>query len=150
MQSWRGRSRPLVRLVAVMALALCSGPAHADGPVGDETTLEQGQHAFAQGRYEAAVQVLEGVVNRYPESASALLYLGKAYGRLAQSQPWYRAVTLARRCGTALERAVELAPENREALSALARFYEEAPALVGGGADKAVALRERLSRLRAR
>jgi hypothetical protein len=42
---------------------------------------------------------------------------------------------------------VELDPHNRDALVSLARFYEEAPALVGGGADKAAPLRARLQAL---
>lgn len=119
------------------------GATWASAPV----ALAHAQVLFDQQRYREVVDALEAWPASMPRDAAAHLLLGKAYGRLAEHAPWYRAMGYARRCGIELERAVALDPRNREALSALARFYEEAPTLLGGGADKATAVRQRLDAL---
>jgi len=119
----------------------------AGGAVASAQVLARAQMLYAQQHYREAIDVLDALPESAPPDARVHLLLGKAYGRLAEHVPWYRALIHARRCGTELERAVELDPRNRDALAALARFYEEAPALVGGGADKAAPLRERLRAL---
>jgi hypothetical protein len=50
----------------------------------------------------------------------------------------------------ALERAVEINPDNPDAVDALAQFYEEAPRFIGGNAKKARELRAHLAHQRAR
>lgn len=142
--------RTLLAAAAAAAVLVVFGTARGDDGAGgfDATpALERADMLFAQQRYDEAVAVLEVLVDAAPPDARVHLLLGKSYGRLAEQAPWYRAMILARRCGVELARAVELAPRNREALEALARFYEEAPAVLGGGADKAAAIRQRLEML---
>lgn len=124
-------------LLAVMPVLASDGP----------PALAEAEALYAAGRYRAAVEALERVVDVSPDLAHAHYLMGLTQGRLAQHEPWHRAVIHARRCGQSLARAVELDPAHRSALRALARFYEEAPSLVGGGADKAVAIRARLEAL---
>lgn len=138
-------------LLGVGMLLATTAPMHAGAGAGDAVAnaqvLERAQMLYEQQHYREAVDALEALAESAPPDARVHLLLGKAYGRLAEQAPWYRAVSHARRCGAELARAVELAPRNRDALEALVRFYEEAPALVGGGADKAAPLRERLQAL---
>jgi tetratricopeptide (TPR) repeat protein len=54
------------------------------------------------------------------------------------------AFPIAKKVRTAFERAVQLDPENIEAMSALGEYYVAAPGIVGGGVDKAEALAPRL------
>jgi len=138
-------------LLGVAVLLATVAPMHASATAGDAVAsaqvLARAQALYAQQHYREAVDALEALPEPAPPDARFHLLLGKAYGRLAEHAPWYRAMIYARRCGAELARAVELDPRNRDALAALARFYEEAPALVGGGADKAAPLRERLQAL---
>jgi len=146
-----GAARRLLPVLLALLLAALGAAALAGGAaIALAAALEQGERLYRAGEYRRTVEVLEPAVQGSPASpgsAQGWLLLGKAYGRLAEREPWYRAVVLARRTGRALERAVELDPRHREALAALARFYEQAPAVVGGGAHKARPLRERLRRL---
>jgi tetratricopeptide (TPR) repeat protein len=133
-----------VLLASVAAMHASEG---AGGALATAQALARAQMLYAQQHYREAVDALEALPESAPPDARVHLLLGKAYGRLAEHAPWYRALIHARRTGTELARAVELDPRNRDALAALARFYEEAPALLGGGADKAAPLRERLRAL---
>ncbi|HEY0947839.1 MAG TPA: tetratricopeptide repeat protein [Opitutaceae bacterium] len=64
-------------------------------------------------------------------------------GRLGMS---FRALGLARKGRTALEKAVSLAPDNVTYRQWLAEFYSRAPGMVGGGMDKAYAQVEEIKR----
>ncbi len=59
------------------------------------------------------------------------------YGEKADRSGFLSAAILAGKVHTEFERAVELSPDNWEARTDLAEFYLEAPAIVGGGKDKA-------------
>jgi tetratricopeptide (TPR) repeat protein len=138
-------------LLGVAMLLATVTPSHASDGADDALASAQGlaraQALYAQQRYREAVDALEALAEAAPPDARVHLLLGKAHSRMAERAPWYRAMIHARRCGIELARAVELDPHNRDALVSLARFYEEAPALVGGGADKAAPLRARLQAL---
>jgi len=135
-------------LLAVLLLAAPGAARAVDGAAGTAVpALAHAHTLLAQQRYREAVELLEALLDAVPSVADVHLLLGTAYGRLAEREPWYRAIGYARRCGTALARAVELDPRHRDALAALALFYEQAPAFLGGGADKAVAVRQRLTAL---
>lgn len=64
--------------------------------------------------------------------------LGEAYGKLAGKASVFRQLGLARKCRTALEKAVELAPNDLEFRRGLAEYYEKAPRIAGGGHAKAL------------
>ena len=59
------------------------------------------------------------------------------YGEKAARAGFVSAAGLAKKVRISFERAVELDPKNSAARADLAEFYVEAPAIVGGGKDKA-------------
>ena len=86
---------------------------------------------------EAAIQ------NGLSGSSEAQDWLGRACGQKAQNAGYVAAYKLARRVQVAFERAVELEPRNGTAVDDLAEYYINAPAIIGGGVDKAEALADR-------
>ena len=75
-----------------------------------------------------------------PGDSGTQLWLGRAYGAKASAANPLAAFPLARRVHAAFERAVQLDPNNGAALSDLGQYDVQAPAIVGGGVDKARAL----------
>ena len=71
------------------------------------------------------------------------LWLGRAYGRRAETSSFLTAPRLASRARERFERAVALDPGNKAAIGDLFDYYMEAPGILGGGADKAAALAEK-------
>jgi tetratricopeptide (TPR) repeat protein len=104
----------------------------------DSESLNQLSRAYyAIERWEEAVRFGERAVAMRPQEASYHLWLAREYGRkAAQSNPLV-AANLARRAKSEFERAVELDPTNVQARADLSRYYIEAPAIMGGGLDKA-------------
>ncbi|HUO15549.1 MAG TPA: tetratricopeptide repeat protein [Verrucomicrobiae bacterium] len=72
-----------------------------------------------------------------PTSSTYELWLGRIYGEKADHVMFLSAAALAKKVHAAFEHAVELDPKNADARTDLAEFYLEAPAIVGGGKDKA-------------
>jgi tetratricopeptide (TPR) repeat protein len=72
-----------------------------------------------------------------PQNSLYHLWLGRIYGEKASHAGFVSAAGLAKKVRLSFERAVELDQKNWEARSDLAEFYIEAPAMVGGGKDKA-------------
>src|SRR5215472_4015736 len=99
---------------------------------------------YAQDMADAAVRECEQAVAIDGSSSDAELWLGKAYGLKASQANMLVAFSVAKKVHTAFERAVQLDGSNAAAMSALGQFYVEAPAIVGGGVDKAQALAPRL------
>ena len=63
--------------------------------------------------------------------------MGRAYGRRAETSFAFGALSFATKSREEFEKAVQLDPANPEAVNDLFDFYIEAPAMVGGGHDKA-------------
>ena len=108
--------------------------------------LQQARAHYQRGAFEPVRAMLEPLATARAD-AELLLLLGKAYGRLAERAPWYRAIGLATQCGHYLERAVAADEKHVQALQALLKFHEQAPALVGGNRSRAQRLRARLRAL---
>jgi tetratricopeptide (TPR) repeat protein len=87
--------------------------------------------------------MLEQAVRLEPESSELHLWLGRAYGRRAETSSFLTAPGLASKAREQFERAVALNPANKEAVGDLFDYYLEAPGFLGGGADKARALAEK-------
>lgn len=111
--------------------------------------LDEGIKAYAREDFKAAVNLLEQAVEAHPKDANAHLWLGRAYGRRAERANWFSALGLAKKTVASFERAVELDGKNREALEALLDYYISAPGIVGGGADKAEPIADRIANLSA-
>ena len=112
----------------------------------DAATLQLiGQDYFMLGEYKKATESLEKAVALTPDDAQCLLWLGRAYGRRAETSNPFSAPGYATKARQMLERAVEIDPSNKEAFGDLFDFYLDAPGFLGGGHNKAEALAARMS-----
>lgn len=100
---------------------------------------------YQAGNFRAAVSAFERAALLEPEDDRYALWLGKACGRMAQNAGPLAALKWAGRTRDALERAVELNPDNLDAVESLADYYAQAPGFLGGDPAKASALRARLA-----
>ena len=96
-----------------------------------------GRCYFMQTDYKKATETLERAAALDPKSASVMLWLGRAYGRRAETSFPLAAIGLAGKARQALEKAVQLDPHSSEAVDDLFEYYLQAPGIVGGGLDKA-------------
>jgi tetratricopeptide (TPR) repeat protein len=77
-------------------------------------------------------------------NAEYALWLGRAYGRRAETGGWIAAPFHASKARQYMEKSVELRPHYHEALNDLFEYYFEAPGFLGGGIDKAEAIAQRI------
>jgi tetratricopeptide (TPR) repeat protein len=92
---------------------------------------------FELGAWDAGIPACEKATALEPDNGLYHLWLGRIYGEKADRANFLSATSLAGKVRTEFERAVELSPNNWEARTDLAEFYLEAPAVIGGGKDKA-------------
>lgn len=108
-----------------------------------EATAALGLAAMGLGeekKVDAAVARLEQCVGRQPPSALCHYVLGSLAGMQAMNASVFRMPSLASKSRDNLRRAVELDPQLYEARESLLQYYLLAPAIVGGGVEKAQAL----------
>lgn len=94
---------------------------------------------FMLEEWERGIPACERARSLDPQNSRYELWLGRIYGEKADHVIFLTAVGMAKKVRTAFERAVELDPGNWEARTDLAEFYLEAPGILGGGKDKALA-----------
>ena len=99
---------------------------------------------YAQDMAENAIRECELAVSNDPASSENQMWLARAYGFKASHANPIAALSLAIKVRVAFERAVQLDPENINAMSDLGEFYVAAPGLIGGGLDKAQALANKM------
>jgi tetratricopeptide (TPR) repeat protein len=99
---------------------------------------------YAQDMADPAIHECELAVYNDPANSENHLWLGRAYGMKASHANPLKAFTLARKVRDEFERSVQLDPDAPRAASDLGEYYISAPAIVGGGADKAQALITRI------
>ncbi len=119
----------------------------AADPGNAEAAYRLGQLALMRDDAAEAVRRLERATQLAPREAAIFLALGDAYGISAERAGLFAKLGLARRCGAAYEQAVALAPASVSARYALFTFYRQAPAIVGGGFDKARAQADELRKV---
>lgn len=102
-----------------------------------------GKNYYMLGEFKKAIAVFEEAVAQDGANAEYALWLGRAYGRRAETN-WIVALPNASKARQCFERAVGLNPHYHEALNDLFAFYLNAPSIVGGGVDKAEALALRI------
>jgi tetratricopeptide (TPR) repeat protein len=134
-----------MRLVAlIVALSFCAG-LHAElEPEDAGAVFVRGMRAYDKDQYAQAVQLFESVLELQPTCARCANMLGKSYGGLAEQADWLDAIKLAKKTRLALEHAVALAPNDRDAIRDLIKYYRAAPSFLGGSDEKAEALEQRL------
>lgn len=153
----------LIRLCFLLALLALSLPLRADhaqaesllqqGRVDEAATLlreivsSQPDNAkarqllcrvyYAQEMADNAVRECELAAAADPNDSDTQMWLGRAYGLKASKANALAAFSIAKKVRSAFERAVQLNPANVHAMSDLGEYYVDAPAIVGGGVDKA-------------
>jgi Tfp pilus assembly protein PilF len=99
---------------------------------------------YSEEQADEAIAACQSAVQAEPNSSEAEEWLGRAYGLKASRAGLVASFQLARKVRAALEAAVTLDPSNGAAVDDLSEYYIAAPAIVGGGVDKAAALAKRV------
>jgi Flp pilus assembly protein TadD len=102
--------------------------------------LLSGKNYFMLGEYKRAIEIFDKALALAPANSECELWLGRAWGRRAETGGWLTAGFNASKARQAFERAVALDPQNREAKNDLFDFYLNAPGFLGGGLEKAEAI----------
>jgi tetratricopeptide (TPR) repeat protein len=134
-------------LILSLAAAAASIPQVKDASAEAKTAFDRGRAAHNAGKTDEAVSAFEQAVAFDPTSSLYHLWLGHAYSRQLSSAGFLRKPFIARRSGEAYNVAVKLDPSSIEAAEARLDFFLGAPAIVGGGIDKARAEAARISAL---
>lgn len=103
-----------------------------------------GKNYFALEDYERAVLFFEKACAAEPKVSDHYLWLGRAWGRRAETAGIFAAPARALKARQNFETAVMLEPKNAEALNDLFDFYLSAPSFIGGGVEKAEAIAHRI------
>jgi len=125
------------------SLAILHAIEPKDGPIYEL----MGQNHYMQGDYKKATEVLEKAVAAEPDNSEYELWLGRAFGRRAETASPITAPANANKARRNFEKAVQLNPRNMDALSDLFEYYLEAPGFMGGGLDKAMSIADRMAAL---
>jgi Flp pilus assembly protein TadD len=99
-----------------------------------------GQDWFMLGEYKRASEAFEKAATLDPNNAKLIHWLGRTYGRRAETANPFAAPGLASKTRQMFEKAVELDPTDKDALGDLLDFYLDAPGFLGGGVQKAESL----------
>jgi len=104
-----------------------------------------GRDYFMLGDYKSATDSLERALVIEPANSDCALWLGRSFGRRAETSSIFSAPRYASKAKAYLEKAVALDPTNEEALNDPFDYYLEAPGFLGGGYDKAEAIAQRIA-----
>lgn len=102
-----------------------------------ETWCLLGQAQFMAGENKRAAEDFEKAVSLDPRNSTYMHWLGRSYGRQAETASFLFAPGLAIKTRQAFEKSIALDPANKEALNDLFEFYLDAPGFLGGGLTRA-------------
>lgn len=125
------------------ALRLLTGQRDKDGA----THYLIGRCHYMLGNPKKGSEAFQKAVAAEPGNSGYRLWLGRAYGRRAETSSFITAPGFATKARQNFEKALELNPRNAEAVSDLFEYYLEAPGILGGGLEKAAALTARIKEL---
>ncbi|MBI2814481.1 MAG: tetratricopeptide repeat protein [Opitutae bacterium] len=108
-------------------------------PADAEVHALLGAVRLAKGDADGAVKACEKAVGLAPKDSELHRQLGDAYSLAGQKAGLLSKMGWGKKVIAAYEKAVALDPENLAARSSLASVYLMAPAMMGGGSDKAYA-----------
>jgi len=118
-------------------------PLAPSGPV-----LESiGKNYFMMGEFKKAQEYFEKAIAADPSNSGYQHWLGKTYGRRAETSSFITAPGYASKARQSFEKAIALDPKNSDAINDLFEYYVEAPGFLGGGLDKADALTKTIGSL---
>jgi tetratricopeptide (TPR) repeat protein len=105
----------------------------------------EGRNYFMLGEFKKATDAFESAYAADSSSSVYAHWLGRTYGRRAETSNMLSAPHYASKARQYFERAVALDPNNGEALNDLFDYYLEAPGFLGGGFDKAEQVAKRIA-----
>jgi Flp pilus assembly protein TadD len=115
-------------------------------PAPDAESLElSGKNHYMLGDYHRAQEAFEKAAGLNPANSDYALWLGRTYGRRAETGNRLFAAPNALHARQWFEKAVALDPKNAEALNDLFDYYLNAPSILGGGIEKAEAIANRIA-----
>lgn len=106
-----------------------------------------GRNYYMQRDFKKATAALEKALVAEPGNSGYALWLGRAFGRRAETASPFTAPGYASKTRQYFEKAVQLDPRNLEALTDLFEYYLEAPGFLGGGLDRAAATASRIAQI---
>ena len=109
------------------------------------TYFLKGRDYFMLGDFKKAAESLQKACANDPRNSEYMDWLGRAYGKRAETGSPLLAPANASKARQAFEKAVQLNGKNSEALSDLFDYYLEAPGFLGGGLDKAAQVAQKLA-----
>src|SRR5580700_4669278 len=108
-----------------------------------------GRDYFMQADYKRATEVLEKAVALEPGNSDYALWLGRAWGRRAETSTPFTAPMHASKARQFLEKSVQLNAMNLDAQSDLFEYYLDAPGFLGGGLERAEATAAQIGKINA-
>lgn len=99
---------------------------------------------YEEELWDQAISDCQAAVALDPNNSNDHLWLGRAYGQKASHVSLVAAYKLARKVAAEFTLAVQLDPKNAAALSDLGEFDVSAPAVAGGGVNRAQAVLQQL------
>jgi tetratricopeptide (TPR) repeat protein len=104
-----------------------------------------GRDYFMLGEYKKATEAFQKAFVIEPSNSVHAHWLGRAFGRRAETSGPFLAPVHASKARQYFEQAVALDPGNAEAMNDLFDYYLQAPGFLGGGYDKAEQIAKRIA-----
>jgi tetratricopeptide (TPR) repeat protein len=118
---------------------------HDESSPGAPVYFTMGKNYFMLGEYRHATDAFQKAVALAPSNSEYAHWLGRAFGRRAETSNFFAAPGYASKARQYFERSVALDPSNDEALNDLFDYYLQAPGFLGGGYDKAEEVAKRIA-----
>ena len=115
-----------------------------------DDVFQQGLGFYLDEDYKQAIKVFERVTAAYPDHSEYRRWLGRAYGRRAETMSkWklFSALGLAKKTRVCFEQAVDLDRSSLKALEDLFELYLQAPSMIGGGLERAGGVADKIQAL---
>lgn len=105
------------------------------------------QALLGAGRNHKALSAIKKAISLAPRNGSYYRLMGQVYGALAQNADIFHAMGLAKSVLSSFRTAVKLDPHDPESLMDLAKYYIDAPGIVGGSLRKANKIKDSLKKI---
>jgi tetratricopeptide (TPR) repeat protein len=125
---------PMRRVILILVAPFAMGAQSAPNL---QSALLLGQNAYRERKTDEAIKYFERAVEIANDSSVTHLWLARANVQAIPQANFLRQPIVARRALTQFNRAIELEPRNVDAHEDRAIYYMYAPAIGGGGMDKA-------------